>query len=419
MRKCGADTVSDGGVTIGLAKNRDGTSQAGFGGVSTCASTWCCPQCAAVIAARRADELADVMRAVDNAGGSAFMLTLTVRHKSRDRLGLSAEQRREHTRLLERARDRRYSQEMGDEIDQEAADADEQALDALMGHWGLWDAVTAAWGRVTSGSTWVKDQHRFGGLLGWCRVIETTTGRSGWHTHAHVLLAFAEDAPLEEVRQVAARMFHRWKRALERNGYDASGDMAQDGRIPGWDLRRAQLGDGDLADYFLKLAFEMSSSHRKEGRRAGGRTPMQLLADAVDTYKADDLARWWEWEEASQGRKQLTWSGGRRNLRELAGLGEEVTDEEIVEEELPADDRVGIDAESWGWVRVNEHETTLLDVTETEGIDGLCRWLDSHDLPWIISVPAELRPKRPDGTPLPRPSDRPPRWTDEARAPVP
>ncbi len=36
--------------------------------------------CAAKIATRRADDLATVMRAVDELDGSAFLLTLTMRH---------------------------------------------------------------------------------------------------------------------------------------------------------------------------------------------------------------------------------------------------------------------------------------------------------------------------------------------------
>jgi hypothetical protein len=54
------------------------------------------PQCAAKVATRRAHELSKVMRAVDEAGGSAFLLTLTMRHSRGDRLGLT---KLERTRL--------------------------------------------------------------------------------------------------------------------------------------------------------------------------------------------------------------------------------------------------------------------------------------------------------------------------------
>ncbi|MCD2191681.1 hypothetical protein [Actinomycetospora soli] len=406
--------MSDGGVTVGVRTGSDGTAVAGYGGVSTCGSVWVCPQCAAVIATRRASELADVLRAVDNLGGSSWLVTLTVQHSRKHPLGWSRDERATNRRLLERASWRRHLAELGDEPDPDEVAADELAREALDATFGTWDAVGEAWAAVTSGGTWVKDQRRHGGLLGWVRAVETTHGRSGWHVHVHALLCFADDPPLSEVHPIAERMFTRWKRKLNARGYDASGDFAQDGKVPGFDVRRAEMHDNAMSNYLVKLAHEVTSGHRKEGRRPGGRTPMQLLADAVETYAVADLGRWAQWEQASAGRRQLTWSGRDRDLRALAQLGPEQTDEEIAAEELPADDRVGLPPETWGWVRAGQHETTVLTVTEDGGIDGLTRWLDQHDQAWIIASPAELRPRDPSGRPLRRPSDRPPRWSDEA-----
>ena len=53
---------------------------AGYAGLSTCASVWACPCCAARIAARRAAELVAVRTAVRLMGGTAYLVTLTVRH---------------------------------------------------------------------------------------------------------------------------------------------------------------------------------------------------------------------------------------------------------------------------------------------------------------------------------------------------
>jgi hypothetical protein len=473
LRKCGAQSVTDGGVTIGIRTDPDGCTHAGYGGVSTCGSTWCCAQCAIVIATRRADELADVMRAVDAAGGCAFMLTLTLRHSTGDRLGWDREQRR-RWEALEKCRKARKRAVEGLELNvgrvYEAQhwvggvpDEDEGDYNPPMGHVcdveaeeheraellvarGCWDAVTDGWEAVTSGGTWVKDQQAHGGMLGWAKVVETTDGSNGWHCHVHALLCFAEDVPLEDAIPIARRMFRRWQRAVEKAGFDASGDFAMDGKIPGWDLRKAKLGDGDLASYFVKLAHEVTSSQAREGCRPGGRTPMQLAMDAAETYDESTVARLWEWQAASQGRKQLTWSGGDRDLRALARLGPEQTDEEIAAEELPADERIGLSPEVWGWTRANDHVTTLMDVAETEGMPGLLRWLDDHGqsyvvgagvgwverpdvgpdqpiprdegvgLGWTTSTPGVVRPRDGRGRPRRRPSDRPPRWTDDARA---
>jgi hypothetical protein len=62
------------GVTLGVNENRDGTRSAAYGGLKTCGSAWCCPVCAAKIATRRTDDLATVMRSVDEHGGLAFLL---------------------------------------------------------------------------------------------------------------------------------------------------------------------------------------------------------------------------------------------------------------------------------------------------------------------------------------------------------
>ena len=367
---------AEAGVTLGVIENRDGTRSAAYGGLKTCGSVWCCPVCAAKIATRRADDLATVMRAVDELGGSAFLLTLTMRHDRGDRLGLTSEQRARRNRLEERLADVQVAEANGWDVDEHQAEADAIELDSIKAQEGCWDVLSYAWQRVTSGSSWQEDTERFGGLLGWARAVEVTDGDNGWHVHLHVLLCFREQVSAELARAaLGPRIFGRWNRALERRGFSASEEH-------GWDLRRAQLGDGDLADYFTKMAHEVTGGHRKEGRARGGRTPMQLLADAVETYEETAIARWWEWEAASDGRRQLTWSTGRRDLRALAGLGREATDEEIAEEDREADIRLTVSTEAWGWLSDSGRACALLAATETGGLEAAVTWLHARDLPW-------------------------------------
>jgi hypothetical protein len=252
-----------------------------------------------------------------------------------------------------------------------------------------WYVLSDAWARVTSGGAWQADQELFGGLLGWARVVEVTDGHNGWHVHIHALLCFGEQVSAALVAgSVGARMFSRWRSALERKGFDASEEH-------GWDLRGVQLGNGDLADYFTKIAQEVTGSHRKEGRRAGGHTPMQLLADAVDTYEESALARWWEWEQASEGRRQLTWSTGRRDLRKLAALGAEATDEDIAAEELDADTRLGLSADAWHCVERSHLGPELLAAAEAGGLDAARTWLSARGLGWTDNP----QPRRPGPQP--------------------
>ena len=381
---------ADAGVTLGVIENGDGTRSAAYGGLKTCGSVWCCPVCAAKIATRRADDLATVMRAVDERGGSAFLLTLTMRHDRGDHLGLTSEQRARRNKLEERLADVQVAEANGWDVDEHRAEADAIELDSIKAQEGCWDVLSYAWQRVTSGSSWQEDSERFGGLLGWARAVEVTDGDNGWHVHLHVLLCFREQVSVELARAaLGPRLFGRWNRALTRRGFSASEEH-------GWDLRRAQLGDGDLADYFTKMAHEVTSGHRKEGRARGGRTPMQLLTDAVETYEEGNVARWWEFEAASDGRRQLTWSSGRCDLRALAGLGRESTDKEIAEDDKEADTRLTVSTDVWTWLSSSGQAPVLLTATEAGGLDGAKLWLRARGLGWLeVDVPQ--RASGPDG----------------------
>src|SRR5690606_11519410 len=84
---------------------------------------------------------------------------------------------------------------------------------------------------------------------------------------------------------------------------------------------------------------------------------------------------WWEWERASLGRKQITFS---RGLREWARLGREKSEEEIVSEDLKGEDLFVLPAETWEAVR--DEIEDLLDVIELEGVEAGERWLRSRGL---------------------------------------
>ena len=152
------------------------------------------------------------------------------------------------------------------------------------------------------------------------------------------------------------------------------------------------------------MAHEVTGGHRKEGRARGGRTPMQLLADAVETYEESAMARWWEWEAASDGRRQLTWSTGRRDLRALAGLGREATDEEIAEEDEDADTRLLLPADTWGWLVATGRACALLAEAEHGGVAAASAWLHARGLTWSYadaSAPPGSRSDRIDPSEVP------------------
>jgi hypothetical protein len=325
LRDCGAKTVNGLGGPILRVSGAVGERVAGYAGLVTCGSTWSCAVCAAKISARRAEELSQVMRYVLTAGGSASLITLTMRHNSGHRLK------------------------------------------------DLWRALSSAWRGAISGKQWIADQE-LGGLLGWVRVVEATHGRNGWHLHVHALVCWDSLVSLPLVQDIGHRMWQRWTRVLERKGFTSWKHRG------GVDVRMATLSRDNLAHYFNKLAREVTSSHTKESR--GGRSPFKILTDGLATGDADDLDLWSEWEQVSYGKRQLTWSLGVHDLRKLADLGEQ-TDEEIAEEHLAGEDLIALPHSTWEALLRAELTTDLLDAAEIAGVDGACAFLTLRDLKWI------------------------------------
>ncbi|MEK6438751.1 protein rep [Pseudonocardia sp. T1-2H] len=327
VRACGRVSHSDaGGPGLRITEGPDGRRAAGLSGLQTCGSVWACPVCARKIGARRAEDLRAVVSACAAEGGGGALVTLTMRHHAGLRLA------------------------------------------------DCWDALSYAWGRVTSGRAYSRETTTFG-MLGWSRVVEVTHGASGWHVHVHALVLF--DSPVSDdlLFELAGAWWDRWEKALARRGLSGLRDSG------GLDARQIAMNaeSADLvAGYFTKVAYEITGGVIKDGRY-GNRSPFAILRDGLATGLADDLELWWEWEEVSRGRRQLTWSKG---LREWAGLHvEEKTDEEVAAEDLGSDDLIMLPVRTWEAVR---HEVEdLLAAAEIGGLAGAMAWLLSRRLSWL------------------------------------
>lgn len=333
VRECRRATLTGTGNPVLRVGGRSG--RAGYAGLATCGSVWSCPCCAAKIAARRAAELEAVMSMVRDRGGVMDMATFTVRHHVGHRLA------------------------------------------------EVWDAVSYSWSRVTSGKQWQRDKV---GMLGWVRVVEVTvTYRNGWHVHVHVMFAWSSPVTEERSAWVAMRAWQRWDRALRRRGFDST-------PVRGWDVRRLVGNDDGIAGYFTKAALELTSTFTKDSR--AGRSPFALLRDATETYKADDLELWFQYEQASRGRKQLCWSTGVMDLRRMAGLGPEQTDEEIAAEDEGGEDAVSLEGDTWSELSRRGEQPVLLTVTDEGGIAAATEWLDARGLAWAWVRPHSWRRRR-------------------------
>lgn len=319
VRHCGrAEVATALGVTV-----RERAHVAGFAGLQSCGSVWADPVCSAKVMARRRVEIGAAVEIWQARGGRVGFVTLTMRHRKGQRLAT------------------------------------------------LWDGLSKAWGRVTSGVRWTKDREEYG-VAGWMRVVEVTHGPNGWHVHVHALVFFSPLLLSPEVAALHASMFSRWSAGLRAVGLAKPLMVGQDARLIDG------AADADLGRYFTKavhggerIAYEFTGSQTKSIRDAHGTRPAWSLLDAAaEAGDADALDLWHEYEKGSKGRRQMTWAQG---LRKELGMQLEQTDEQIADEELGSSDDDLVVITSAGWKRVVEGllMVPILEATETGGLPAL------------------------------------------------
>jgi len=305
-------------------KHSDGVT--GFSGLQTCGSVWACAVCSQKIASVRSADIGAAADAWHLRGSRIVFLTLTMRHNRGQRLD------------------------------------------------DLWDNLAAGWKKVASGRPWENNCKNYGipiprviksgaekgktviePRIPYIRAVESTHGANGWHLHIHALLFVSGKFTDDDVETLRDDIYARWSGALTSRGMHAP-SVAH-----GVDAKLVRRGSTELlGGYFAKSVYtgrapvaKGSASRATGWEVAGGggktargvnRTPFQILADVEALGDADDLAIWWEWESASKGRRQITWSVG---LREFLGLNDELTDEQIAEEELGGDIVMEFDADEW------------------------------------------------------------------------
>lgn len=284
--------------------------------LQTCGAVWVCPVCAARITERRRVEL---QRAIDNGVYRPVLVTLTVRHA------------------------------VGD------------ALVALLD--GLLDAY-----RVFVRGRAYQSAKREYGIVGTVRALEVTCGDNGWHPHLH-LLVFMRSGDTEAFAEWAKS---RWLHSVSVAGLDATWEHGADvkdawawvaqyvakwGREPKWGVDR-----------------ELTKGHAKSGR-VGGRSPNQLLSDYIDgDFEAGRL--WLEYVAAFRGKSQLRWSKG---LRDVLGLGAEVSDEQLARETDENQSRLlaSITLDQWRVVLACNAVGDVLAVAQQDNELALWEFLES------------------------------------------
>lgn len=194
-------------------------------GTTRCSSPWSCPVCAPALADQRAIALQPQIEGMIAAGYTAWLMTLTVRHRR------------------------------------------ESALD------DLFKMQVKAWAKVTSGKIW--QSWRATGDIEYVRGFDCTHGEEfGWHPHIHLMTLIGPGHGDPEA--LAEKIKARWLAACRSVGLDAL-DSGQDVERIDDPARAARYAVSPAAVY------EAHAMAKKRARGEGhGLTPMEILERAVD-----------------------------------------------------------------------------------------------------------------------------------------
>ena len=268
-----------------------------FAGLKVCGLVWVCPVCAPKIRQARAEEIGSALRSAIDQGMGVEFLTLTFRHHAG------------------------------------------QALADLL------DADAKAW-NSTIKSRPLRAMLQALGYRGLVQAHEVTHGKNGWHPHRHISLVFARPLTDNERSDLEDLFWRTWDGRLRRQGLSSL-------RGPGTVLKRCTAAEG-LGWYLTKvdgksaLGLEMARADLKTGR-LGGRTPQEILADALEGGEVKDVRLWKEYEQATFGRKLITWTPGLR--KQLLAQVDEVDDQELAEAEVGGEVMAVLELAAWRIVR--------------------------------------------------------------------
>lgn len=354
LKNCGRARTGD---HVGV---RSGSGSSGFSGLQHCGSVWACPCCSAVVSARRSVEIGCGLLAWERMGGRLLMGTLTMRHHRGHRLASE------------------------------------------------WDALASAWDSVIRSQVWKRWKDRLG-MVGNLRVVEVTDGDNGWHAHLHLVLLIGGDAEaLELVNEFTSWLLSKWARALEKRGFPGALDVGQDVHLVEGIEAAAQVGEylSKASAYGTSesVGRELLGSWTKGARGTWSTVPAWRLAEQfAATGEADLLDRWHEYEKASKGRRQVTWS---RGLRDLLDLDAELSDEAVAAEEVGTVDLLRLDKHAWAMVLAQPWPTSrLLDVLDKRGLSGLRAFLDANGILYTLTPEGTTEPcSEPPAPSAPRPT---------------
>lgn len=286
--------------------------QAHLTGVKRCGSIWSCPVCAPTIREQRAGDIDAACSAWTASGGQVWFVSATIPHQRGDDLG--------------------------------------ELMSRLQSVWS-W-----AWGGDAG-----RELREVCGIDHTIRAWDHTYGSNGWHPHFHALLFVREsELSLPAGKFLPTLVAQRLRESWAMHGLEGKW-------VPGVsvDIRPVVTADA-IGTYCAKVEGRWGAGlelARADLKRGHGVNPWQVM-ELASTGEARWVKAWASWEKATKGRNAIVWS---RGLRDVVGLGEELTDEELAAADEPADRiryQYRIPADIWNRTVSNGRVPELLEQCE-------------------------------------------------------
>lgn len=339
VKQCGTIPVVNGRVGLGIT----GAGGVLVSGLARCGSRWC-SDCWGKVASVRTSEITQVADWASEQGFQLVMMTLTAGHVQKSVL--------------------------------DSVNGDGQKALIQQDLVDLFSALSLAWRRMHSG----RQGKKFAASrIGYARSFELTMDTlftqhySGVHGHFHVLLVLDQDAHIDAMKSL---YWDAWETACKKSDLVTSSQ--------GFDFKKLDVSNEkdikSAASYLVKgekrdaekIGLELTRSDVKTSQARtspeGFLRAVALLSEETDIkVRARSYAQWRGIEEACSGRRWLTWS---RDLRALAGLGVEKTDEQIANTEHVTENEKVLLVR---WSEVRDHVDEIREVIrETKSKN---RWL--------------------------------------------
>ncbi|MFB8166271.1 protein rep [Streptomyces pilosus] len=305
---------------------RDGVAYTS--GVCICANGWLCPVCSAKIRAKRANEIAVGVANLIMSGGSAWMVTFTVRH------------------------------------------AKGHALAELL------DALNDAFRKLGNGNM-ANREKKLTGKIGTINSREITYGKNGWHPHLHVIVCFDSEPDVIQLTYMMARWQRLWMAWTKKHGFPA--DKTHGVK---WDKVMTAEGAGEYIakaqDSGRHIGNEVARGDLKKGK-LGSLTPFEMVEYLLATGDAAVVDLWIEYEKATKGKSWLRWSP---KLKARLGV-DEISDEEHAAEEVAGGEVAELAESAWKMVVAHGLEARVLEAVERGGFPALVKLLTAHQI-WAV-----------------------------------